>query len=446
MKNYINSYLIIILSILILSSCSTNYKVLSRSSKTSPNWISAPQKDFFVGKGQVSLKSITENQFSLAQEKALYDIKSKIAGGIVENIYHSSSLYTKEEITNDIIKYVETFKSFTSTSSSKSAYISGITINKCEDYFWEIIKTDKKYILHYYIKYPFSSQQMKDLIYDWKLEEEKRMSILQTIKSKLNNYSTIESIQTDIKKIQSMDGILQGTIKTEAQVLKSQLKSRLGSINISINKHSLGLLSINLKLNGKSIKTDLKPVFETNGAKIKSYNWSSNTLHIKYDYDNCNIYKNNYIKLIFKNDNINLTEEVSIDLSNSPKTKINLKLNSPISITCGEWKRGLFINTCKSYIFDFSMDNFSKGDFKINKIELVIKKETYGRWHVDDNIVFDNINKSFYGNGTFTFRLQLPGHYFSDTKTYKGEGKIYYTEKYSGLQKQLKFRNIKINS
>lgn len=432
--------LISVLILFLFNACSS-LKVIEKSNPQKPSWIHGIESDFLIGEG-------TGKDYNEAKYDALKMIKEKIVSSVAQNISFEENIKINETRYKKAIEFLEEYTSTTVSRTGNRAYLKGISLSKVSDYYWEKHRIDKVEKIFYYIKYPFSQDDIDKLIQEWKLQEKEFSKRLDTLKLNNEEHSSIESIVSEIEELQFLGDFFVDQRKATADLSIKNLKNKLNAIQLVPITDTLGYYQYQLFLGEDSIATQQKPNISSNCAVIEEVKAKDNIGCIKYDYTDCSVEEQNYIEVNYRFEEWELSKSVPFDVTSK---KIAIENTNDITFSSIHKRTFKKDHTIKCY---FTIRSKSPVPFTIDRIELIPKLCKYncseeGSFKTYPLIIIDNINKSFTGKGVHVLEVNTVIDK-SKSKSWasrngmetKINGKIYYSSKETNESNVAEFKNL----
>ena len=211
---------IVALFLLCLSSTSVlaQFKVVEESGKK-PDWTMSMERGSIIGIGN----GLTVED---AKANALVNVKAQIVTSVADYI-SASSVSKSEEITAD--KFTQLYQSYSdviTTQSGKRDYLQGISAAKVDDFYWEksADKKTKEVKYQYFVKYPFTTFDLEELVADFRVKDEQLTAELNKALDLLNDFTSIEEIIQSQSQLGKLLGIFidERKAKCETGIEKSK--------------------------------------------------------------------------------------------------------------------------------------------------------------------------------------------------------------------------------
>jgi len=434
-------YLFVLIAILLFNSCES-LKVIEKSSQQKPSWIYGIEKDYLIGEGSGS-------DYNEAKYNALQMVKEKIVSSVAQNITFEQNIEVNETRYKRAIEFLEEYTSKTTSKTGNTAYLQGISLSKASDYYWEKQRENHIETVFYYIKYPFTEDDIRTLTDEWEEQENLLTQRLDTLKFTKNGHNSVEEILEEIEELQYLSDFFVDQRKAVADLSINTLKNKLNAILLIPEIDSLGCYKYSLHLGDSIIKTTRKPIVSSNCAKILSIETNNDMGQVIYQYDNCSVEDENYLEINYNFEEWQLIHVVNFDVSSK---KIAIENNSDISFS--SVKRSSFK---KDHLIKchFNIYSNSPVPFTIDKIEFIpeLCKGNCNRYYNYKSfpiVIIEKINKHFSGKGNHSFEVivNVPKSQTNKWTSSKGSstrisGKIYYSSQVINEKKICSFSDLK---
>lgn len=362
-------------------SLSAQYKTVKKSGST-PKWINGLELNYIIVSG-------SGETIELAKYEAINRLKENIIKSIADNV-RSESKISKSEINNEDI--YENFTNTISSISGKIDFLSGLSVNKIEDFYWEKIKDKetKKYSFIYHIKYPFSSDELQALIDEYKFKDNELTETLNKLIEEIDSVSTIEEITTNVYTLRSLKKSFIDKREDLTELTIQKYINLVKKADIEEITNETGIFRFAILINGNRINAAQNPQISSNCANITSNTKDVNIWTIKYDAKDCFEDETNYINISFNFPFATLKKKIFFNVGES---KFDISINSPVLIK----------------------QEMNEGE-KIFKAYIQLKSEYPSAFEVESAIIeFENINpirinniaKRFEKNKNYTLIINL---------------------------------------
>jgi len=212
------------------------FKVVEVSGKK-PDWTMSMERGSIIGIGS----GLTIED---AKANALVNVKAQIVTSVADFI-SASSVSKSEEITAD--KFTQLYQSYSdviTTQSGKRDYLQGISAAKVDDFYWEKSseKKTKEVKFQYFIKYPFTTFDLEELVADFRAKDEQLTAEMNKALDLLNDFTSVEEIiQAQSQLVKLMPIFIDERIaKCQTGIEKS--KALLASVYVANAGSELGVV------------------------------------------------------------------------------------------------------------------------------------------------------------------------------------------------------------
>jgi hypothetical protein len=252
---------LLVLVFCICLSLSAQYKTLKKSG-SKPEWVNGLELNYIIvsGSGQT---------IDLAKNEAINRVKESIIKSIADNV-RSETKTSKSEINNEEI--YENFTSTVSSASGKVDFISGLSINKIEDFYWEKLKNrkTKERSYTYHIKYPFSSDELQVLIDEYKFKDNELSDELNKLTMELNTVASIEQISSNIGALKNLKKSFIDKREDICEISIQKYINLIKEADIEEITNETGIYIFAILINGNRINTSIEARISSNCANIIS--------------------------------------------------------------------------------------------------------------------------------------------------------------------------------
>lgn len=415
MKSLISLIILLFFSISVISQSR-----IVKKSGTKPQWVNNIRPNYIITCG-------SGNTIELAKKDAMAMVKEQIVRSIADKVIAKSEMVKSESsINNTESDIIEHFKSSIKSESGKIDFLTGININKVEDYYWEEIKNRKTKVIsyNYHLKYPFPEFQLHELIVKYKKKDKELTDELEKYLSLVANIESTEDISTAISALRMLRGNFIDKRQDKADLAIEKLKSFYKNTDIKILQKSSNKICFTLHLDGKELGTGKKPIIKTNCARILELNKKGNIWELEFDSQDCYPEEENFVNISINLPGNRIKKKIYFDITES-LAKISVVGNILV-------KR----------------DTISKE----NRCILSIRSE-YGsplyiesiRLDFNEDQIFtkNNLHKRFEGKGLHNLDVDLPNDVNISNKSGEVTGYIIYKSENS--EKNLSFKLYRYN-
>ncbi len=310
------------------SACAQQYKIVDRSSRRMPDWVTSLTKDYL---------NVTATAPTLEEAKAaaLASVKQQIAESIASRIVAETDFSRTDVEVNDRYSYKQKMETSIKSRSAKLPFISEISLSKVSNFYWEKRYTKMTMTTEYFyaVQYPFSDFDMKKLVLEFNMHERELNEKLAAFESGMNAITSIEDIDKSINDLRafSAEFLEEDPRFTQINSLSNQYRKLYDYISLNYVQEKKGVIAASLLLSDHQISTRQKPILKSNCASKLASKYEGNTLIITYDDTPCYDEDENYVEVRYRTGNKYLTEKIFF------KNKVNISLNGIVTdIQTGE--------------------------------------------------------------------------------------------------------------
>lgn len=280
--------LIHILSLLLVlplcASAQDKIKVVESSAKKQPVWVNGSETEYII-------TSATASDLQTARDKCLDNVRRYIIESVANNVKATTeSTISQTTFNNSVESFLD---SYTSTYESQAAdvpFLKGISASKIEEYYWEkrLNKTSKEYFYVYSVKYPFTSLEMKKLVYEFEKRDKEIWGKYEELADGIRNIQSLEQIDRAIADLGPIINYLFDTTrKSQAEALRSSYNKLYSNITIRPVWQTLGEYRFQLVLDNKPIATSQRITLKSECASKLQSEQQGNMVVVRYAYDGC---------------------------------------------------------------------------------------------------------------------------------------------------------------
>tara|TARA_B110000495_G_C22981664_1_gene577096 strand:+ start:137 stop:1417 length:1281 start_codon:yes stop_codon:yes gene_type:complete len=373
-------YILLITTMLLANISYSQIKLIEDSGKK-PKWLNSLQKDFIIAAG-------SGTTIEGARNDALMSIKEIVVSSVADNIQVKSEL----NIIESTESYTETYKTKTTTQSTNTPYIKGISLNKASEFYWEQTKNKdtKEIVFIYHIKYPFSEFELEKIVLDFETEDKILTNKLEELIHEIDSIDDVDIILNNINELNNLAEYFIDQRKKRAELGAIKYQSIIKSILVQSIENKLGKLVFILKFGDREFETSAKPIIVSKCAKNLTTIRDGKYWTVLYDTKNCYNDQENSLNVRYK---LGRTRISQIFYFNTDDNKSNIFINDNINFTT--------INKDAENILESicSIDIISEFNAPI-LIEKVVLN-----WNKQTPIIFYDINQEFSGKGNHSLLL-----------------------------------------
>jgi hypothetical protein len=363
------------------------FKVVEESGKK-PDWTMSMERGSIIGIGN----GLTIED---AKANALVNVKAQIVTSVADYI-SASSVSKSEEITAD--KFTQLYQSYSdviTTQSGKRDYLQGISAAKVDDFYWEksADKKTKEVKFQYFVKYPFTTFDLEELVADFRAKDEQLTSEMNKALDLLDDFTSVEEIIQAQSQLGKLMEIFIDERKAKCQTGIEKSKALLASVYIGNAGSELGVVRYSLKVGEKAIRCAKKPAINSNCARIGDRKLGEVVCEVSYLYDECYNEPGNNIKVSYSFSNNKPEKEFYFDVA---ENKAELVISGNIRIDGGNVNGDLVSNAVCVIPLLSKFDS----PVEVTKVNL--------EWKESGVVVEVPLNEVYNGKGQHELRFEIP--------------------------------------
>ena len=270
-------------------------KVVERSVKSVPQWISTPPAGYLV-------VEVEAPDMSTARDKAVEELSTRIVMSVAANVAHSSHSQAESVSTDGQLSEKETFGFDTKIAAANIPFIKGISLTEAKDTYWEKCKEKKtdRIFYRYALLYPFPDSQLQKLRDEFEALDNEKSQTLQTLKEGLDRVSSsleIEKAVTTLGQLQAY--FFDDVRRKEAEGLQTNYKKLYKGLTLKATKPEGGKFKATLMLQGRPFEVTGVPTLKSNCAtRLQAEPLPDGTgFEITYDDIDCLPDEDNWIEI-----------------------------------------------------------------------------------------------------------------------------------------------------
>jgi hypothetical protein len=363
------------------------FKVVEESGKK-PDWTMSMERGSIIGIGN----GLTIED---AKANALVNVKAQIVTSVADYI-SASSVSKSEEITAD--KFTQLYQSYSdviTTQSGKRDYLQGISAAKVDDFYWEksADKKTKEVKFQYFVKYPFTTFDLEELVADFRAKDEQLTSEMNKALDLLDDFTSVEEIIQAQSQLGKLMEIFIDERKAKCQTGTEKSKALLASVYIANAGSELGLVRYSLKIGERAVRCAKKPVINSNCARIGDRKLGEVVCEVSYLFDECYTEPGNNIKVSYQISNNKAEKEFYFDVS---EKKAELVISGNIRIDGGNVNGGIV----SSAVCVIPLLSKFDSPVEVTKVNL--------EWKESGVVVEVPLNEVYNGKGQHELRFEIP--------------------------------------
>lgn len=264
------------------------------------------QKPEWVGQGSIKNFIIVQSEKpTLEQVKsdAMDKVRAEIASSVATNVQRVVNSYSLKEVNGDDVTMNRSMSIESTSKIAKMPAIQGVSITKADTY-QEMYKNKKTGEVYYvlYVKYPFSSFDLVELVTAYEEHEEEVTNRIKSFEGGLDDIKTVEQVSDAVTALGALSKEV-GEDDSRSHTIDGLVKRYLAvydNITIDIVENTPGKLVLRLLYDGKVITTSQNPKISSNCAEQFGIKNMGEQIVVNYNKDYCYPQDDNYLEVRYR--------------------------------------------------------------------------------------------------------------------------------------------------
>lgn len=237
-------------------------KVMERSAKSVPSWLSDTPKGYLV-------VETTAPDMSTAKDDAIRELATRIIMSVATNVDYSSYASGQTDSTDGRLSESESFGFDTRIAAAHLPFIKGISLTEAKDTYWEKCREKKtdRIFYRYAVLYPFPDSQLQKLRQEFEEIDNAKTSSLNSLREGLDQVSSSQQIEQAITELDQLhEYFFDNVRRKEAEGLKTNYKKLYKGLTLKATKPEKGKFTVTLLLQGRPFEVVGVPTLKSNCA------------------------------------------------------------------------------------------------------------------------------------------------------------------------------------
>ena len=263
-------------------------------------------KPEWVGQGSVKDYIIVQSDkptLEAVKADAMDKVRTEIASSVASDVQRFVDSYSLKEVDGDDVRISKTMSIETTSKIAKMPAIQGVSITKADTYqeLYRNKKTGEEYYV-LYVKYPFSSFDLVDLVTAYEEHEKQIDNKIKSYEEGLDNIESVEQIGDAITAL----GALAKEVGSDdsryytIEGITNRYIAVYDNISIDIIDNSPGRLTLRLLYDGNTITTSQNPKVTSNCAEQFNVKNQGQVIIVNYNKDYCYAQDDNYVEIRYR--------------------------------------------------------------------------------------------------------------------------------------------------
>ena len=290
-----------------------SYKLVEQSAKEKPSWTRSSDPYLFQA---IKVPSLDD-----AKNIVKSDLLTQIASSVASTISADIVVERDEKNTGNTSEFNESIEVVIKTKVAKMPALQGISLTKANIY-WErfIDKKTKETYYDYYMLYPFSSLELQELIDTYNAQEKAINDKISGYRDALDNVDDIDLLVEYIDQMKRMKKELVeekdkcDKLNDIIKVYEKMLKNIYVEVLENSNSNNIGTLVVQLKCDGKVMKTKSLPTTKGICARDFTKKHEGDKIIVSFNTYDCYEQDDNYVELRVSFGKAKLNSKININL------------------------------------------------------------------------------------------------------------------------------------
>ena len=387
---------VLALASMLCQTASAEDKVIDKSAKRVPEWLTGPAEGFLV-------VTVDAPSISKAQKLALDEVTERILRSVASNV----SIEQRNEISETAVdgSVASSNDSFTLTSRIKSAnlpFLKGISLSKATDVYWVRLRDKKtgaeRY--EYSVKYPFSRMDQRMLQAEFEELEAEKEAELDELERQADNITSLDDISAGLAGCDALAEYFVDNVRAaKVKSLKTRYNNMYKAIGILGTVTGKGTAECALCINGRAVRCGLMPAVTSNCASDINVTPSDGMYRITYDTSDCLPDEENYITVTFRVRGKRIEHRMSLN-SGNPTEIFSVIPEGTVTLTADSV---LTEDKAISHLsIRLTLNNRGTTDFGVKSLELNVPG-------ILTPLVVDDIDAVYTSRGIVTISCRIEG-------------------------------------
>lgn len=371
-------------------------KVLERSDKKTPEWITGAAEGYIVS--AVEAPSIAE-----ARTRAEQDIASQMAMAVARNVEASYSNQSMETASNTGVDSRDTYSSTVAVQAANLPFLKGISLSKADAVYWAKVrdKDTKAEYYQYYVRYPFFRVEQAALEKEFEEYDSAKEAELAALEADIDNVDSLDGIKSALGTLEGLDGYFFDKVrKARVKALADRYRALPKSVVMSGAFTGPRTLVVSFSLNDHAFKVYGPLKATSNCASAISVKPSQGAYTITFATDDCLDDEENYIEVNTRFEGRKLNEKYSLNSAAEASTRFSVVPTGKVLLAADT--ASVDERTIAGLNIRLSLNNRGGSPFGVKSLELEVPG-------LATPIVIDNIDAVYTTKGIVQLAVRYEG-------------------------------------
>lgn len=377
---------------------SADVKVLERSAKKAPEWITGGAEGYIIA--AVEAPSIAD-----ARTRAEQDIAAQMVMTIARNVNASYSNESSEVTTNAGVDSRDSYSSTVAVQGANLPFIKGISLSKAEAVYWVKVqdKATKAVYYQYYVKYPFFRVEQQSLMAEFDAYDKGKEAELAQLEADIDSADSMDAIHGALAQLESLQAYFFDKVRAaRVKGLATRYRELPGQVQMVGSFADAKTLIVSFLLG--------EHAFNMSGTLKATSNCASNIqvrpdrggYRITFSTADCIEDEDNYIDVLIKLEGRKLTGRYSINEAAEAKARFAVNPTGTIVLNAAETDAQA--RTVAKVDIRLSLNNRGGLPFGVKSLELNVPT-------LKSPLIIDNIDAVYSSKGIVQLTLTADATY-----------------------------------
>ncbi|MDE7160907.1 MAG: hypothetical protein K2O24_08725 [Muribaculaceae bacterium] len=203
-------------------------KVMERSAKSTPVWLSSPTQGYMVAEAEAS-------DMGTARQRAVDELARQIVMAVAANVLHTSRASGSYENSGSGVSESESFRYDTNIASANIPFIKGITLAEAADTYWEKLreKDTDRILYRFAVLYPLSAEELGRMRAEFEKTDREKQEEFDSLKEGLHKAGSTADIEEAITALESLKAYFFDNVRrTQAEGLQKDYRGLYKSLTL----------------------------------------------------------------------------------------------------------------------------------------------------------------------------------------------------------------------
>ncbi|MDE6158271.1 MAG: plethodontid receptivity factor PRF [Muribaculaceae bacterium] len=387
---------IILAALTLAAAAHAEVKVLERSDKKTPDWITGAAEGYIVS--AVEAPSIAE-----ARTRAEQDIAAQMAMTVARNIDASYSNTATETVGNNGVDSRDTYTSSVAVQAARLPFIKGISLSKADAVYWVKVrdKDSKAEYYQYYVRYPFFRVEQAALEKEFEQYDAAKEAELVALEADIDNVDSLDGIKSAIGALEGLRGYFFDKVRAaRTDALIARYRALPKSVVMSGAFTGSRTLVVSFSLNDHAFKVYGPLKVTSNCASAISVKPSQGAYTITFNTDDCLDDEENFIDVNTRFEGRKLAERYSVNSAAEAASRFSVVPTGKVMLAADT--AAVDERAIAGINIRISLNNRGGSAFGVKALELEVPT-------LANPIVIDNIDAVYTTRGVVQLALRYEG-------------------------------------